>query len=143
MSSLPLMKTGSNVSSAWAGGFADFYGGWGKAKPMVGLGIGGGKLKRLYVPEADAVDAPATGGAKTTYNSSYTTTPFFYLDPYIGIETSFGGLLGLQFKIDYMLPFGNPGSSLSNVTESVNWSKFLTPSGPRLHIALLFGQLGR
>lgn len=137
MSNMPLMKTGSNISSSWAGGLIDFYGGWGKAKPMIGLGIGGGKQKRLYVPDK-ATEVDPTDD--TNYNSAYTTTPFFYLDPYIGIETHFAGILGLQFKIDYMLQFGNTSS---NLAQNVNWGNFLAPSGPRLHIVLLFGSMER
>ena len=142
ISTLPLMSTGSNVQSMWAGGFCDFYGGWGKTKPLVGLGIGGGKTKKLYVPEVGGVDETTADGEKTSYNAAYTTTPFFYLDPYVGMETDFG-LLGLQFKIDYMLPFGNPTGSgnLVDAAKNVSWSNFLSPSGPRLHIALLFGKL--
>jgi hypothetical protein len=133
-SNMPLMGTGSNVTSAWGGAFADLYGGFGKTKLLVGLGIGGGQTKRLFVPtDGDVVD-PTT---ETTYNSSYTKTPFFYLDPYVGLETDFG-LLGFQIKIDYLLPFGNPGS---NLAKNVTWSNFLAPSGPRVHLALLFGKL--
>lgn len=140
LSNMPLMKTGSNVNSAWAGGFVDFFGGWGKAKAMIGLGIGGGQLKRLFVPEGEVEKVPE-GEGNTSYNSAYTKTPFFYLDPYIGIEFPLiGNVLGMQFKIDYMLPFGNPNS---NLAENVKWSNFLSPSGPRLHVALLFGQLSR
>jgi len=138
MSNLPLMKSGSNVSSAWAGGFADFYGGWGKATPLIGLGVGGGQLKRLYVPDADVVSQDTT-----SYNSAYTKTPFFYLNPYIGIEFPIGSIIGMQFRIDYMLQFGSPGSSLADATKSVDWSHFLTPSGPRLHVILLFGKMKR
>lgn len=141
ISSLPLMTTGSNIQQMWAGGFCDFYGGWGKAKPLAGLGIGGGKMKRLYVPEAGKVDVPTDEAENSTsYNSAYTTTPFFYLDPYVGIEADFG-LLGIQFKIDYMLNFGNPKGTLADAAKNVNWSNFLSPSGPRLHIALVFGKL--
>ena len=141
ISTLPLMSSGSNVQQMWAGGFCDFYGGWGKTKPLVGLGVGGGKMKRLYVPDADVVAEPTEEtGSSTNYNAAYTTTPFFYLDPYVGLETDFG-LLGLQFKIDYLLPFGNPTGKLVDAGKNVSWSNFLTPSGPRLHIALVFGKL--
>jgi hypothetical protein len=141
ISTLPLMSSGSNVQQMWAGGFCDFYGGWGKTKPMIGLGVGGGKVKRLYVPDANVVSEPTEeAGSSTNYNAAYTTTPFFYLDPYVGIETDFG-LLGLQFKIDYLLPFGNPTGKLVDAGKNVSWSNFLSPSGPRLHIVLLFGKL--
>ena len=142
ISTLPLMSSGSNIQQMWAGGFCDFFGGWGAAKPLIGLGIGGGKIKKLYVPDANVDVKPTEDGEQTNYNSAYTTTPFFYLDPYVGMETDFG-ILGLQFKIDYMLPFGDPTGSANLVdkAKSINWSNFLTPSGPRLHIILLFGKL--
>ena len=85
MSTMPLMGTGSNIRTGWGGAFCDFYTNWGKVRPLVGMTIGGGSMKRLYVPDqAEGVDF-ATADS-THYNASYTKTPFFFLDPYVGLE---------------------------------------------------------
>jgi hypothetical protein len=136
VSMMPLMKSGSNVRTGWGGAFCDFYANWGKVQPIAGLGVGGGVMKRLFVPETD----PTSDGAGTTYNASYAKTPFFYLDPYIGMEIPINTNMAVILRIDYMLPFGVTNSSLVRVAENVNWSKFMTPSGPRLYVGIMFGQ---
>ena len=87
----------------------DFYATLGIVRPLVGLSIGGGSIKRLYVPE-DA-EATVTGDNKMVYNASYTKTPFFYLDPYVGLEILLGKI-SLYFRVDYMLPFGKSDEGL-------------------------------
>ena len=140
VSTMPLMGTGSNVRTAWGGAFCDFYGNWGKVHPMAGLGIGGGEMKRLYVPDAQQVEY--TSGTDTTiYNSSYVKTPFFYLDPYIGMEISFGDHLALLIRIDYMLPFNIKNTGLAEAGKQVTWDHFVSPSGPRLYVGLMIGKI--
>ena len=142
VSTLPLMSTGSNIRSGWGGAFCDFYTNWGKTRPMIGLSVGGGAMKRLYVPDQDPVeDTGSTPEENTTYNSSYVKTPFFYMDPYIGMEISLTDHIALMLRIDYMLPFGRTSSSLTKLGEDVKWSNFMTPSGPRLYIGVMFGRL--
>ena len=140
---MPLMRTGSNVRTGWGGAFADFYANWGKTRPMIGLSVGGGAMKRLYVPEQEPVESGATPEDKTTYNSSYVKTPFFYMDPYVGLEISLTNHIALMIRIDYMLPFGRTSSGLTNLGNDVKWSNFMTPSGPRLYVGVMFGQLNR
>jgi len=137
MSSMPLMKTGSNIRTGWGGAFCDVFTNWGKVRPMVGLTLGGGAMKRLYVPVQNDGLSYATSDS-THYNASYTKTPFFMMDPYIGLEIGLNNHMALLIRIDYMLPFGVAESKL---TEKVNWSKFLTPSGPRLYVGIMFGHL--
>ena len=43
-----------------------------------------------------------------------------------------------MIRIDYMLPFGTTNS---NLTGKVNWGNFMTPSGPRLYLGIMFGKL--
>ena len=144
VSTMPLMATGSNVRTGWGGAFADFYTNWGKVRPMIGLSVGGGTMKRLYVPDQKPVETPgATPEENTTYNSSYVKTPFFYMDPYIGMEIGLTDHIALMIRIDYMLPFGRTNSGLTNLNNDVKWSNFMTPSGPRLYIGVMFGKLNR
>jgi len=142
VSHMPLMNTGSNVRTGWGGALCDFYTDWGKVRPMIGLGVGGGTMKRLYVPvdSLGYVPVGTTAGDTTNYNASYTKTPFFYMDPYVGLEVDFGSHVALLIRIDYMLPFGRTNSRM---TENVKWSNFMTPSGPRLYVGIMFGRLKR
>ena len=144
VSTMPLMGTGSNVRTGWGGAFTDFYANWGKVRPMAGLSVGGGAMRRLYVPDQKPVEDPgATPEENTTYNSSYVKTPFFYMDPYVGMEISLTSHIALMIRIDYMLPFGRTSSGLTNLGNDVKWSNFMTPSGPRLYVGVMFGQLKR
>ena len=142
VSTMPLMNTGSNVRTGWGGVLCDFYGNWGRVRPMIGLTIGGGTMKRLFVPvdSLGYVPVGTTAGDTTNYNASYTKTPFFFMDPYVGLEVNLGNHMALLIRIDYMLPFGTTRSSL---TENVHWSNFMTPSGPRLYVGVMFGRLKR
>ena len=101
-------------------------------------------MKRLYVPDQDPVNDPgAAPDENTTYNSSYVKTPFFYMDPYVGMEISLTSHIALMIRIDYMLPFGRTSSGLTHLSEDVKWSNFMTPSGPRLYVGIMFGKLKR
>lgn len=137
VSTLPLMKTGSNIRTGWGGVLCDAYATWGKVRPMVGLTLGGGSMKRLFVPD-QATDVSGDPGSETNYNASYVKTPFFFMDPYLGVEIALMSHMALLIRIDYMLPFGTTNSTLA---ENVNWGNFMTPSGPRLYIGLMFGRL--
>ena len=143
VTTMPLMKTGSNIRTGWGGALCDFYGNWGKVCPLIGIGVGGGAMKRLFVP-ADSVGyvaVDAGGNDSTHYNSSYVKTPFFYLDPYVGLEINLNSHMSLLLRIDYMLPFGTSKSGL--VAKDITWSNFMTPSGPRLYVGIMFGKLGK
>lgn len=143
VSTMPLMKTGSNIRSGWGGALCDFYTDWGKTRPLIGLTVGGGTMKRLYVPDGDVQTVPTESGTDSTnYNSSYVKTPFFYLDPYVGLEIGLNSHMALLIRIDYMLPFGRTESGLTNLSKDVKWSNFMTPSGPRLYVGIMFGKLG-
>ena len=100
-------------------------------------------MKRLYVPKQDPVESGSTPDESTTYNSSYVKTPFFYMDPYIGMEIGLNNHIALMIRIDYMLPFGRTNSGLTKLGDDVKWSNFMTPSGPRLYVGVMFGRLKR
>ena len=138
VSTMPLMRTGSNVRTGWGGAMCDFYTDWGKVRPLIGLTVGGGVMKRLFVPDAPTV---TSADSETNYNASYTKTPFFLLDPYIGMEIGLTNHMALIIRIDYMLPFGRTSSSLTDLKKDVSWGNFMTPSGPRLYVGLMFGKM--
>lgn len=143
VSTMPLMNTGSNIRTGWGGVLCDFYTDWGKVRPLIGLTVGGGTMKRLFVP-ADSigyVPVEASTGDSTHYNASYVKTPFFFLDPYVGLEIGLNNHIAIIIRIDYMLPFGTTKSRLTDQT--VKWSNFMTPSGPRLYLGIMFGKLKR
>jgi len=136
LSTMPLMKSGSQIRTGWGAALCDIYWKIGKAVPMIGLTVGGGETKRLYVPsDAEQVE----NKEQVVYNASYTKTPFFLLDPYIGIDILLTSHIGLTLKLDYMLPFGSSGNGI-NLSKTVQWSNFLTPSGPRLHVGIMLGK---
>lgn len=140
VSSMPLMHTGSNIRTGWGGVLCDFYTNWGKVRPLVGMTVGGGAMRRLYVPSQPAVVSSVTTDT-TIYNASYVKTPFFSLDPYVGLEISLNAHMALLIRIDYLLPFNIHNTGLADVGKKVNWEHFITPSGPRLYIGVMFGKL--
>ncbi len=138
MSSMPLMKTGSHVRMGYGGVLCDYYWTWGKVSPLLGMTVGGGSMSRLYVPyDKEEIESTET---ETTYNASYTKTPFFMLDPYIGLEIELTRRAALLLRVDWVLPFGGNGSQLS---KNVSWSHYISPSGPRLYVGFMFGHLKR
>ena len=137
VSTMPLMKTGSNVRTGWGGVCIDVYANWGKVRPMIGGTIGGGTMKRLYVPDQGAGKEYAHED-ETKYNASYTKTPFFLLDPYVGMEIGLTNHMALMIRVDYLLPFGNMKTVL---TEGVTWGNYMSPSGPRLYVGIMFGEM--
>jgi hypothetical protein len=139
---MPLMHTGSNVRTAWGGALCDFYTNWGKTRPIIGMTIGGGAMRRLYVPDqAEVTQTNPADSTSTIYNSSYVKTPFFFIDPYIGMEIGLGEHMALLIRIDYMLPFNIHSKGLAGIGESVKWDHFITPSGPRLYVGIMFGRM--
>ena len=136
VSTMPLMRSGSQMRTGWGAALCDIYWKLGKVVPMIGLTIGGGETKRLYVPSgAEQVK----NNEEVVYNASYTKTPFFLLDPYFGVEFLLTSRIALTLKLDYMLPFGSAGNGIK-LNETVQWSNFVRPSGPRLHVGIAFGK---
>ena len=134
MSFMPLMSSGSSIRTGWGGAMCDFYATLGIVKPLIGMTIGGGAMRRVYVPEdAEQISKGANG---MVYNASYSKTPFFLLDPYVGLEIALGKV-AMLIRVDYMLPFGKDNDGLA--TPTVKWSNFVTPSGPRLYVGFVFG----
>lgn len=138
VSTMPLRGIG-NVRSGWGGAMCDFYTDWGKVRPIIGLGVGGGVMKRLFVPDESQMFYNTD--SSMVYNASYVKTPFFYLDPYAGLEIGLNSHMALIIRIDYMLPFGRTKSGLTDLSQDVKFDNFMTPSGPRLYVGIMFGKL--
>ncbi len=135
VSVMPLMASGTSIRTGWGGAMCDFYANLGIVRPMIGMTVGGGATRRLYVP-AEA-EQTVKGDNNMEYNASFTKTPFFLLDPYIGLEVGFKKV-ALLIRIDYMLPFGKSDKGLA--ATDVTWNNFVSPSGPRLYIGCMFGK---
>lgn len=137
VSTMPLMKSGSNIRTGWGGALCDYYFTIGRVRPMIGGLIGGGSNRRLYVPsDGSYIDS---GDSTLAYNASYVKTPFFFLDPYLGVEIQLSGHSALVIKADYMLPFSRSKIGVAIKKGESPWSVFVTPSGPRLYVGVLFG----
>ena len=139
VSTMPIMRTGSNIRTGWGGVLCDAYLNVGKFRPLLGFTIGGGTMKRLFVPDQDKNVYYAVADS-TNYNASYTQTPFFFIDPYIGFEVDLDTHMALFVRLDYMLPFGKAKSELVEERTKA-WSTFMTPSGPRIYIGIMFGKI--
>ena len=144
VSTMPIMRTGSNVRAGWGGVLCDGYLNLGKFRPLIGLTIGGGSMKRLFVPDQDKNVFYYTSPDSTHYNASYSKTPFFFIDPYIGFEVDLNSHMALIIRVDYMLPFGKTSSELVQTMDAKTWkSSFMNPTGPRLYVGIMFGRLKR
>lgn len=140
VSTMPLMGTGSQIRTGWGGFLLDYFFTRGKLSPYFGFTIGGGATNRLYVPHSGEVvqgdDYPDhAGGAE--YNASYTKTPFFLIDPYVGLEIAITPRISVITRLDWILPFGKHTSEWNG--QSVAWSPYISPSGPRLYVGFMFG----
>jgi len=134
VSIMPLQSSGSQVRTGWGGALIDVYWDLGKCSFFLGGLIGGGKMRRLYVPDTK-IEAHTPEDPTTIYNASSTESSFFMLDPYIGFEWACTNVFHLLFKVDYMLPFGKSNSLWK---QDLSMSNFLTPTGPRLYIGFMF-----
>lgn len=142
VSTMPLKKVG-NVRSGWGGLTVDGYTTWGKVKPFIGAGIGGGAMYRTYVNHLVNASNTEDENDNIVYNASVTKTPFFYLDPQLGLEFGLTKRINLIVRLDYMLPFSAKGEGirdqLTNVGEQMkDWKGLMTPTGPRLYVGFMF-----
>lgn len=133
VSVVPLSKDGSRITTAWGGAFCDFYWNVRRVQLLVGMMLGGGNIGRLYVSNPIEIEG------ETYSTTTYIRTPCFLLDPFVGIEIPVARRTAVLVKFDYMLPFGKKSEGLTNAKETIKWDNFLEPSGPRLHIGVMFG----
>lgn len=135
VSTMPLRRSGQ-IRTGWGGILTDAYLNWGPVQPFIGVGIGGGSMRRTYVDEA--VRATAEGD-ETIYNASYTKSPFFYLDPTIGLEFGLTKRINMIIRADYLLPFSAKEDGLrASMQQIKGWKGLVTPTGPRLYVGFMF-----
>lgn len=135
VSTMPLKSVGQ-VRSGWGGVLADAYLNWGPVQPFIGLGLGGGSMRRTYVNEN--IEATVEGD-ETKYNASFTKTPFFYLDPKLGLEFGITPRINIIIQLDYVLPFSVKEQGIrANIEQMKDWKGLMTPTGPRLYVGFMF-----
>lgn len=138
VSTMPLAGE-SRIRTGYGGALIGGYWTFGKFMPIIGITIGGGSTARTFVP-SEPIIAHTEEDTQTIYNASYTKTPFFMMDPYVGFQIALNKHVQLLIKIDYPLPFGNANKGIG---ETLQWSSFINPSGPKLHIGAMFGHENR
>ena len=138
VSTMPLAGE-SRIRTGYGGALIGGYWTFGKFMPIIGITIGGGSTARTFVP-SEPIIAHTEEDTQTIYNASYTKTPFFMMDPYVGFQIALNKHVQLLIKIDYPLPFGNANKGIG---KTLQWSSFINPSGPKLHIGAMFGHENR
>ena len=116
VSTLKLMGNGSYVRMGWGGAVADLSVVWGRWKPYVGIGIGGGNASSLLLFDGDDADWSLEPVA-VLHNE-----PFMYLNPYLGVEYSLTRAVHLTCKVDRLSPLSGD----------------YIPTGARLYLGFIF-----
>lgn len=112
------LQPGSYVRNGWGGILADAYWQCGKVFPFLGVTVGGGAQRALYIAEGSQTDwqeEPRALFHRQTY---------FMLDPFVGIEVAVSAHMHLTLRADYVLPIQRTG--------------LLAPHGPRIYIGMMF-----
>lgn len=112
------VESGSFNKIFYTGILADWFWKAGKFYPYAGLGTGGGVETSFYMFEGNKHDWVSE--AEAVYNKK----PFFYVDPFVGVEYAVGEALRLTLKVDWLLAVNNVG--------------FNKPTGPRLYFGFIF-----
>lgn len=113
------LSNGSYIQTGWGGALAEAC--WrGKVIwPYIGVTIGGGSCKTLYIIDGKQDDwKPET---QTTFNKQ----SFFVFDPYIGVDWCMTSSIHLTFRFDWMI--------------AAHKNSLLEPTGPRLYVGFMFG----
>ena len=99
VSTLPQKRNGSHVRMGWGGMVADFYWPIKRWAPYVGLCVGGGKTSTLLVLDGSDRDWEAET------NAVVHKEPFFFVNPYLGVEFALTDAVHLTLKADHLFPF--------------------------------------
>lgn len=112
------VEKGSFNKIFWTGVLADWYWKAGKFYPYIGAAAGGGMETAFFMFEGDRNDwLPEPS---TVYNK----TPFFGIDPFIGVEYAVGDALRLTLKADWLIAINKDGLN--------------KPTGPRIYFGFIF-----
>lgn len=112
------VEEGSFNKLFWTGALCDWYWKTGKLYPYAGVMVGGGMETSFYM----------FGGSKDDWDREdlavFKKTPFFAVDPFVGVEYALGKTLHLTLKLDWLV--------------AVNSSGINRPSGPRMYLGFIF-----
>ena len=112
------VEEGSFNKLFWTGALCDWYWKTGKLYPYVGVMVGGGMETSFYM----------FGGSKDDWDREdlavFKKTPFFAVDPFVGVEYALSKTLHLTLKLDWLV--------------AVNSSGINRPSGPRMYLGFIF-----
>ena len=111
------LSSGSFNKLFWAGALADMCWQLGKFYPFVGATVGGGMETAFYMTGDKSDWLPEA-------SSIFNKTPFFMVDPFVGVEYQVGDALRLTLKADFMLAYNKTGLN--------------RPMGPRIYFGFIF-----
>ncbi len=114
----PYVEKGSYIRNGWGGFLADAYWKTDKLWWYLGGTIGGGSCKSLYLLDGNQIDWLPED------NAIYNKTPYFLVDPFVGMEYLITPRVHLALKLDWIL--------------AVHDNSFFLPTGPRLYIGFFF-----
>ena len=112
------VEDGSFNKFFWTGALCDWYWKTGKFYPYAGVMVGGGMETAFYMFDGRKDDWVRE--EHVVFNK----TPFFAVDPFVGVEYAAGKALHLTLKLDWLV--------------AVNSSGVNRPSGPRLYFGFIF-----
>lgn len=110
--------SGSYVRSGWGGVSADACWRGNKVWPYVGGSLGGGTMRSLYITEGDETDWAEEAHAV------FHRQPFFYVDPYVGLDWCMTPRVHLTFRFDWLW--------------ALHRDALVCPTGPRLYVGFMF-----
>ncbi len=114
-----ILADGSYIRTGLGGMLVDFCWHNGKLWPYLGVGLGGGATRSLYILEGNQSDwLPEVC---TIFNKQ----PFFYASPFVGTDFCITTKIHLTLKADWLIALSYDG-------------KLLTPTGPRLYLGFMF-----
>ena len=113
------MKNDGYIRTFWTGLLFEGYKQCKRVSPYGGVTLGGGGTTSYYMFEGSSNDWAPEG------NAVFHKSPFFALDPYVGIEVAITKAFRLSFKLDWLLAIRKSGLGM--------------PQGPRLYVGFFFG----
>lgn len=131
---LPSQGMGSNIRTGWGGALADAYLTVGKVRLFAGGTIGGGAQRATHVYSGEKPNIESWkqaweifkeyGNSEESFPAQYTKRGYFVFDPFLGMEYALTQKVNMIVKFDYQI--------------CAHKNKFLTPSGPRLYLGIMF-----
>ena len=113
------MKNDGYLRTFWSGLLFEGYAQGKRVSPFGGVTLGGGGTTSYYMFEGSSHDWEPEA------NAVFHKSPFFALDPYVGIEVAITKAFRLSFKLDWLLAIRKTGIGM--------------PQGPRFYVGFFFG----